>query len=105
MARTFSDPAGPLYWDTMGGCVATPPCGHVLTHESGTRGHHQGARRSAEDSMHSGKWAQRWRRGGARPMPNGRGTDLTLMSVPGPDEAEVCMPGNDPNFLADWEEL
>ena len=98
MARTFSDPRSPLYWDTIGGCAVTPPCGHVLTHESGTRGHHQGARRRAEDSIHSGKWHQWWCRGGTRPMPSGRGSTPTLMSMPGPEDEPVYMPGAGPTF-------
>ena len=105
MARTFADPDSPLYWDTIGGCVVTPPCGHVMTHESGTRGHAQGARRSAANSMHWGRWDQNWCRGGTRPMPNGRGRAPTLMSMPGPGVEEVFMPGRGPVLPDDWEEL
>ena len=68
MARTFQDPRSPLYWDTIGGCCVTPPVGHVLTHESGTRGRVMGAKTTAQRSLHKSRWEEAWCLGGTRPL-------------------------------------
>ena len=70
MSLTLQDPESPLYWDTIGGCCATPPCGHVITHETGTRGRAMGAHIGGPKSLHKSRWAEElWCRGGTRKLP------------------------------------
>ena len=56
MAKTFSDPLSPLYWDTIGDCCVTPPIGHHQPHISGTSGKMQGAKTSWKKSVHTARW-------------------------------------------------
>ena len=90
MARTISDPESPLYWDTIGGCCITPPIGHALEHESGTRGRAMGAKKTGQQSMHWSRWQEKWCIGGTR---GPAGKEITgmrkLISMPRPREEVV----------------
>ena len=106
MAKTFSDPRSPLYWDTIGGCCLTPPVGHHLPHISGTVGKIQGQRRySWAKSVHKGRWNEDWCRGGTRAGPRDHvRKQPRLMSMPTPNETPVFA-GRPLDFPLDHDEL
>ena len=106
MAKTFSDPKSPLYWDTIGGCCVTPPIGHHQPHISGTSGKMQGANKSWKASVHAGRWTEPWCRGGTR-WREDHVEELKpqLMSMPRPGEKPVFDPSGILLFPEDHEEL
>ena len=90
MARTFQDPASPLYWDTIGGCCISPPIGHALTHESGTRGRAMGMKKSGKESIHKSRWHDDWCVGGTRPHPGQPASAMrSLIGMPQPSSVIV----------------
>ena len=85
MARTFQDPESPLYWDTIGGCCISPPIGHALTHESGTRGRAMDQPKTGQQSLHKSRWTENWCVGGTRRHPAGPENAMRkLMGMPLP---------------------